>query len=220
MGRVLLSGMVAGALGAGAVPALAGGRPQDCRTRGRTVEANGSVRVFVTVRAEGHVRTYYGCDLARRRARELGVWEGGGEGGVTGRFGLAGRRVAFEDVVCGDYTNPCNGNVFRIDMRTGHLRVVASYPGPPWMVASTDLLLTPNDTVVWIRPNGQREDAAPAVSKVGPDDKLVVLDDAPGVDPGSLAATGNRVYWTRAGTPQTKNLRRTRDGSIRDNHAR
>ena len=201
--RVLLSGIVVGALVAGAVPALARARPEDCRTRGRTVEANGSVRVFVSVRAEGQVRTYYACDLSRRRARELGVWEGGGEGGVTARFGLAGRRIAFEDVLCGDYTDPCSGHVFRIDMRTGRLRDVARYPGPPWMVPSTDLLLTPNDTVVWIRPKGQREDAAPAVSKVGPDGKLIVLDDAPGVDPGSLAATGNRVYWTRAGTPQS-----------------
>jgi hypothetical protein len=199
-GRALLVGIVAGVLGAGAVAPLAAARPEDCRTRGRTVAANGQVRVFVSVRAQGQARIYYGCDLARRKARELGVWEDGGEGGVTARFGLAGRRIAFEDILCGDTTDPCSGKVFRVEMRTGRTRIVAQFPGTTSTPPATDLLLTPNDTAVWIRPDGAN---GPAVSKVGPDGKLVVLDAAAGVEPRSLAVTGNRVYWTRAGVAQT-----------------
>jgi hypothetical protein len=64
--------LVAGALVAGGLPALASARTEDCRTRGRTVEASAHVPVFFTVRAEAQVRAYHGCDLARRRARRLG----------------------------------------------------------------------------------------------------------------------------------------------------
>jgi hypothetical protein len=201
----LLIAIVAGVLGAGGLPPIAVARTEDCRTRGRTVEANGYVRVFVSVRAEGQVRIYYGCDLARRRARELGVRERGA-GGVTAHFGLAGRRIAFESIHCGDPTDPCSGHVWRTDMRTGRVRIVAQMTGPREAPPASDLLLTPDDTVVWIRPDGAPGPnglPGPAVSKVGPDGRLVVLDPGPGVEPGSLATAGNRIYWTRSGAAQT-----------------
>jgi hypothetical protein len=200
----LLVGIVAGALGVAGIPPAADAA-ENCRTRGRTVEANGSVRVFVSVRAQGQVRNYYGCDLARRRARLLGTWESGGQGGVTARFGLAGRKIAFEDVLCGDTTEPCSANVFRMDMRTGRLRLLVQLNGPVEAPPASDLLLTPNNTVVWIRRDGR----GPArVTKVGADRQLVVLDPGPDVEPGSLATAGNRIYWTRGGVAQTYDERR------------
>jgi hypothetical protein len=41
------------------------------------------------------------------------------------------------------------------------------------------------------------------VTKVGPDRRLVVLDPGPGVEPGSLANAGERLFWMRAGAAQT-----------------
>jgi hypothetical protein len=204
--RIVLFGIVAGALGAGGFPPSVVARTEDCRTRGRTVEANGQVRVFVRVTEEGGVRIYYACDLVRRKAHGLGMWERG-QGGLSLHFGLAGRRVVYEDILCDDPTQSCNGNVVLMDVRSGRIRFVAQFPGPQEAPPATDLLLAPNGTVVWIRPDGARGAnglfGPPVVSKVGPDRQLIVLDPGPGVEAGSLANAGNRFYWTRGGVAQS-----------------
>lgn len=38
--------------------------------------------------------------------------------------------------------------------------------------------------------------------------ETVVLDSGPGIELGSLAVVGTRVYWMRAGAPQTAVLTR------------
>jgi hypothetical protein len=173
-------------------PAAAARGGEDCRTRGRTIVANEQVRVF----ARDHdnlAHVYAACDLARRRARSLGRWDRG-EGGVGPHFGLAGARVAYDYNECAEDGSPCGGHVDVISARTGVRRFAGQLEGPP----ATDLVLAGNGAVVWIRPGAN----GPAVTKVDRDG-TVVLDDTPGVEAGSLAIAGARVYWTRGGVAQS-----------------
>src|SRR3954447_4354671 len=169
---VLLSGSATAARSSG-----------DCRTRGRTIVANEYVRVYA--RDNGSVaHVYAACYLAQRRARALGRWDRG-EGGVGPHFGLAGARVAYDYIECDDRTGTCGGHVDVISARTGGRRFAAQLEAAP----ATDLVLAGNGAVGWIRPgvNG------PAVTKVDRDG-ITLLDE--GVEAGSLAVAGARIYWT------------------------
>jgi hypothetical protein len=168
---------------------VSGPRSDDCRTRGRTVTANSDVRIFV--RGNNVSRVYAACDLRRRVGRPIGRWHRD-EWGVSPLFALNGRTVLNEYLVCPDPTEPCGGHVDTLDVRTGRERYVAQFSAdtPP----ASDLVLGARGAVAWIRSG--------VVSKVE-DDQPLVLDAGPGVEAGSLAVAGDRLYWTRAGTSQT-----------------
>lgn len=176
---------------------------QDCRTRGTTITANASVRVFYTARGiAGEWKRYYACWVARRMTRFIGDQDGW-EGGIESKLALAGHTVAYEEIYC-DRDTGCDGEVRTFDVRdsgrdTGHRRIARLDP----MYPASDLVLTPRGTVAWIRPGSGTHD----VVVVGPGRPvLTTLDAGPGVEPGSLAIAGRRVYWTNSGSPRSAEL--------------
>jgi hypothetical protein len=164
---------------------------RDCRTRGTTVDANPRVRVFYL--ASPGSRRYYGCDVRRRRARfidEIGLGDG-----IQRRMALVGQHLAYESITC-SREGRCSGKVYRDDLLTGRLAVVADLQkdAPP----ATDLAMTTALAVYWIRRTAVGYDVVRAdIDGVG------MLDSGPGVEPGSLVASKRRVYWTHDGQPRS-----------------
>jgi hypothetical protein len=164
-------------------------RKRDCRTAGVTVVANAKVRVYYRF-ATGGGRFYYACDVRRKRRRSLGIDTGLGDG-ITHRIALVGRHVAFEDVIC-ERSN-CYATVYRFDVVSNGVQILND-PGTKG-AAVTDLRLSAKRTVYWIR----RTAEGYAVLRGVPGGSPQVLENAPGVQPGSLATAGRTVYWTTAG---------------------
>lgn len=177
------------ALVAGArVDSASAARKRDCRSDGVTVVANAKVRVYYRF-SPGGGRTYYACDVRRTRRRSIGIDTGLGDG-ITRHLALVGRHVAFEDVIC-ERSN-CYATVYRFDVVSNRVQIVTDDTEG---LAVTDLKLSAKRTVYWIR----RTAEGYAVFRGVPGSSPQVLENAPGVQPGSLATAGRTVYWTTAG---------------------
>ena len=174
--------------------ASAAQRKRDCRTSGKTYAANADVRVLYFLDPGGGGRTFYACDVRAKRRRILGAYYGP-DGGITPKIALVGRYVAYEDIIC-DRDGSCSGSVYRLDVvrdRTYVVEVTDSGALP-----AKDLAMSSTHAVYWIR----RTAAGFAVVR-GASGDVRVLEDGPGVEPGSLAVKGRRAYWTTAGQPRS-----------------
>jgi len=118
---LVVSACSVGLVAASAAPAAKLRR--DCRTSGKTYAANTKARVFYRISSSGG-RTYYACDVRRRRLRRIGI--NGGPGlGISPVIALVGRQVAYEHIIC-ERDGSCSGSVYRLDVLTGRLKVVAT----------------------------------------------------------------------------------------------
>jgi hypothetical protein len=84
---------------------------------------------------------------------------------------------------------PCTGRLRVIDVRSGRARHTADTGG-----SLSALLVKRNGSVAFLL--GER---LMRIDSSG----AAVLDEGPGIDPLSLAASRNRLYWMRGGAPQS-----------------
>jgi hypothetical protein len=193
LAALVVSTCLAGLVAASTAPAAT--QRRDCRTKGKTFAANAEARVFYRLAPGGGGRTYYACDVRRRRLRRIGI--NGGPGlGISPVIALVGRQVAYEDIICNKDGN-CSGSVYRLDVVTGRLKVAATMDAD--MPPATDLEMSSSGAVYWIR----RTAEGYAVVRGAFGGSPTVLENGAGVDRHSLAAAGRRVYWTLAGQPRT-----------------
>lgn len=165
---------------------------RQCLGGDRTVAANAQVRIFY--RGDAHSHVLYACWVKDRRVRKLGETsrDSRDEYGIEHPV-LAGRRVAFAEFTC-PAESGCSNAVRVIDVRTN--RTVALDPDSPRNVL--DLVLTSQGVAAFI----EVADGGMRVAAVGAQGRTV-LDDAERIESGSLAVRGSRVFWMRAGTPQS-----------------
>jgi hypothetical protein len=116
---------------------------------------------------------------------------------VQATIALSGRHLAYEDVNCDRDTGWCNGSVWLYDVRSGRESVVVQPLEEPASPA-TDLSLSPDLAVAWIRPAPEGYRVVRA--RVG---ELAIVDAGSAIEPGSLVTDGRRFYWTDAGAPQS-----------------
>jgi hypothetical protein len=173
-------------------PAAGAGRSaKPCTTRGHTVVANQLVRVFRINRPRITTTLYHACDLRTRRARFIDrrVLELGG----LHRLALGRGIVAYEDVICDERGGGCDGLIFRLDVRRNRRERVARMPVDA--AKTSDLVVTRTGAIAWIRGVGSAGRHVGAVDANGER----TLEESQGVEAGSLAVAGRRVYWTSAG---------------------
>lgn len=171
-----------------------------CRSGYQTIVANKSVRVFQRRARDGNIVVYtrYACYLRKPfTVRKLGRWDRF-ECGVYG-FELAGRYVAYDNFRCAGGLFPC-GVVIR-DMKSGAVRRSKLCAQPPGLM--TDLVLRSNGSVAWIRQLGGGQEYELWKLDSGGE---VRVDSGSAIDPDSLALSGGRIYWMRAGEPQSAAL--------------
>ncbi len=185
MPRALIPALLVLLLVAAAPAGAATKRERICAHRGVTAASSASARVFEVDR--GGDRTLYGCLRAGGRLRVLASWFSCdcsvGDATAPGVDLHAGVFVALtHHPSCGPF--PCrNPASYTLrNLRSG--RSVAP-AGPVSQVARGRGWFAYEDGRV-VRVHGGREE---------------VLDAGPGVEPGSLAVAGRRLYWTSGGQP-------------------
>jgi hypothetical protein len=169
-----------------------------CRTRGDTLLANTTVRVF-EVPARAGFKSLLVCAGRRGRAYRIALDD------ETSRLVVAGHDVAYELDDC--TSKGCSDGIHVRDAVTGRERLVPAAPDQP-APAAGNLALTPTGTLAWptsriVGNGGQIEHA---VWLLGPTGDPQRLDAGPDVELGSVAISENFVYWTRGGVPRSAPL--------------
>jgi hypothetical protein len=169
----------------------------DCFRSGRTVTANSSTRIFYRGDAVSH--DLYSCWISRRKVRKIGDTFGDSADtyGID-KVSLAGRFVAFRR-----YSLDRDGDISTTaevrDVRSG--RTVAEDADSHYGRAITDLVTTDRGRAVFIEID---QAATRLVTLDG--NRRNVVDEASGVERGSLAVRGSRIFWMRTGEPRTATL--------------
>ena len=187
------------ALGAGqAVAARRSHTPAACTSKGTTILANESVRVFRGRVLEGGFSYYY-CTPRTGKRYTLGSYVPDTGGGIR-QVELAGRYVAYDYLLCSHAH--CSGHVGLLDTRTRRLRTfeaeaVPSELGP---AAARSLVVTAAGSVAWIRARSETPDYE--VFAASPGRRAQLLDRGPAIKSDSLAAGGGTLYWTNDAAPR------------------
>ena len=173
-----------------AAPADAAKPGKRCERQGTTVEKSAQVRVFATNR-DGD-QALYACWRADGRRQRLATW-------FSCDCSIGDEPAPFTELHAGRYvevTVPANCGPFpapgcggaSISLRDVKTRVEVSTEG---------------DVTDVVKLGARRFAFADGRIAVARGAALEVLDPGPGVEPGSLAAAGQRLYWLRGGTPFT-----------------
>jgi hypothetical protein len=170
-----------------------------CATKGSTLAAGPSARVFTA--GSGSARRVYGCSTSANKPRNLG--RPGGEGVDTSVVAVSGARVAYVITSCSD--TGCQQSVLVRNLKT-NTAVSAALAAPGDVDQKvTDVVLSKAGTVGWISEerNGTGVATQRYVStrKPGTFTGIAVVPIATGLDivAGSLALGGSTMYWTQAG---------------------
>ena len=173
------------ALLAGAPAQAATHRERVCAQRGITAASSASARVFEVDR--GGDRTLYGCLRRGGRLRTLASWFScdcsvGDETAPSAEL-IAGVFVELtHHPSCGPFDCEAGPSYALRNLRSGR---TAAPVGPVSQIErGTGWFAYADERVVRVR---SREET--------------VLDPGPGVEPGSLAIAGRRLYWTARGLP-------------------
>jgi hypothetical protein len=174
-----------------AVPAQSEQRPK-CKVSGRTLAANRTARAFDAYDRDG-MHFVYGCLMSSRRVRVLGfslVFNASGGSDLT-LGALRGRWVATVSQFNGRDTG-----LTVHDLRTGRKRF-ASSSGDIDAVG-----ITRSGSAAWTERTADTVRVV-AVTATG----SLTIDDLAGIEHGSLAVIGNRLFWMRDGQPHSVLLR-------------
>ena len=199
-----------GLIAMGVAVSPAGASPYDsCHIASRTYLANAQARIYY---ASGDPDFVYLCRRHGRRATLLAAplplkyLAKGGRGSLD--IHLAGPFASFREVGEGCSISDCVGPVAYI--------YNAERPSRPQrLVGAVDLVVRSDGAyaaIYTLAPPGQGSSGAtagPGPFRVITQDAngRTIVDDAPGIQPGSLALRDSRVYWSRDGQPQTSVLR-------------
>jgi hypothetical protein len=168
-----------------------GGR--GCASRGSETVAR-SVEARLYTRSRGADHRLVGCLVRTGKRRVLDSWYDCGcsiGDEQPSQVWLSGRYAALNRWSCSpiDPMAPCSGRLRVIDVRSGRARHTADTGG-----SLSALLVKRNGSVAFLL--GER---LMRIDSSG----AAVLDEGPGIDPLSLAASRNRLYWMRGGAPQS-----------------
>jgi hypothetical protein len=186
---------LAAAPAAGAAPAKK--KARGCTERGTTVARSLQARLYVRTTDE-YDRSLIGCVYRTGRRRVVDSWYGCGcsvADDIAPRVAaLAGRFVAVAgSYSCGPPGFPCSApDLYVIDLRSGRARHVIDGGG------TSAVLLKPNGSIAYLL-GSQLSPQLIRIDATG----TAVLDEGPGIDPKSLAASAGRLYWMNGGTPRT-----------------
>lgn len=179
--------------------ARAGGeRSAVCAVKGSTTIAqNEQARVYErSQRGDADQHLLIGCLLRSGQTVRLERWfscgcSRGDE--AAPQVWLRGRIVAVNRYSCppDPLLGGCVGGARTVSLRTGEALHRASTG-----TSVAALALGPRGAFAYVSSGG-------AVVKSDASGETVVLDAGPGIEPESLAVAGARVYWLRAGAPQT-----------------
>lgn len=172
-------------------------RAPTCAAKGSTTVAlNPQARLYVrSQRGDADQHLLIGCLLGSGRTLQLDSWfscdcsrgdESGPQVWLRGAVVAINRYSCPPDPTLGD----CVGGARTLDLRT---RRTLRRANTGTFVSA--LVLGPRGAFAYVSSAG-----AVAKSDAGGEG---VLDAAPGIEPDSLAIAGSRVYWTRAGAPQS-----------------
>jgi hypothetical protein len=182
---------LAAAPAAGAAPAKKKARA--CTERGSTVARSLQARLYVRTTGD-YDRSLIGCIYRTGRRRVLDSWYSCGcsvaDDTAPRVAALAGRFVAVAgSYSCGPPGFPCSApDLYVIDLRSGRTRHVIDGGG------TSAVLVKPNGSIAYLLGSQLiRIDAT----------GTAVLDEGPGIDPKSLAASAGRLYWMNGETPRT-----------------
>lgn len=179
---------------AGALSGAESATRKACPTGGRTVLANGTVRVYRKV-----TTTYdrvYACLEKTGKVRKL--VDVADDGGGVRLIGLARAHVAFDTASCG--SSSCVGDMRTLDMRSGKLRRAPMHGDESF---AKDLVVTDTGAVAWTRGTlAMGSDYEPRIYKLDAGGEGIV-DSGPAVDLDSLATDGARLYWTSGDAPRS-----------------
>jgi len=165
--------------------------------RSVTVAQNEQARVYArSQRTDADQHVLIGCLLKSGQKVQLDSWFSSGlsRGDESApQVWLRARIVAINRYSCPpDPTlGGCVGGARTVSLRTGETLRRANTG-----TSVAALVLGPRGAFAYVSSGG-------AVVKSDASGEGVVLDAGPGVDPASLAAAGTRVYWMRAGAPQS-----------------
>jgi len=191
MGRRVATLALALILCAGAAqPAGAAGkreRERICAKRGATAASSATARVFEVDRDGDH--TLYGCLRAGGRLQSLASWFSCGcsvgDSPAPGVELHAGVFVALTHYPsCGPF--PCETGPSYTLSNLRSKRTVSPQGPVSQVEAGRGFYAYEDGRVVRVRRGAER-----------------VLDAGPGIEPGSLAIAGRRLYWTRDGQPHS-----------------
>lgn len=194
---LVASAVLVGAAGAPAATARPRRAPS-CAVKGSvTVALNPLARVYVRAeRGDSDQHVLVGCLLRSGQRVRLESWFSSGLSRgdeAAPQVWLRERIVAVNRYSCppDPSLGDCGGSARTVSLRTGETLRRASTGSS---VAA--LVLGPRGAFAYVSSGG-------AVVKSDAAGETVVLDAGPGAEPGSLAIAGARVYWLRAGAPQT-----------------
>jgi hypothetical protein len=188
---------------ASAVPASAarpgsGPASAPCAAKGsKTVALNPLARVYVRAqRGDADQHVLVGCLLHSGQRVQLDSWFSCGcsRGDESApQVWLRERIVAVNRYGCAPdpLAGGCTGSARTVSLRTGETLRRASTG-----TSVAALVQGPRGSFAYVSSGG-------AVVKSDATGETVVLDAGPGVEPQSLAAAAARVYWLRAGAPQS-----------------
>jgi len=172
--------------------------PAPCAARGSTTVAlNPQARVYVrSERGDADQHLLIGCLLGNGRKVQLDTWfscdcSRGDE--LPPQVWLRGTVVAVNRHGCSPdpLVFDCSGSARSVSLRTGKTLRRANTG-----TSVGALVLGPAGVFAYVSAGG-------AVVKSDASGETVVVDPGPGIDSASLAIAGARVYWMRAGAPQS-----------------
>jgi hypothetical protein len=172
--------------------------PAPCAVRGSTTVAlNPQARVYVrSQRGDADEHLLIGCLLRSGQQVQLDSWTSCGcsRGDESApQVWLRARIVALNRWSCppDPLLGGCAGAARTVSLRTGETLRRANSG-----TSLSALVQGPRGAFAYVSSGG-------AVVKSDATGETVVLDAAAGIDPASLAVAGARVYWLRAGAPQS-----------------
>lgn len=193
--------------------ARAEGATEMCVPRGARVLAATPSSVVYRSRTGPSSRGTFGCLKSLGRNRWLG--DGRGRERFLGAFALGRDRVGYGLTLYENSREDVADQQVRVlDLRTGALILkvpavsVADPESPNARGGVHDIAMSGRGSLAWIAAN---TNTSPATFELWTSDThgTQMLDAGPDILPTSLAVSGARFYWTRAGRPMTTTLEGT-----------
>jgi hypothetical protein len=183
---ILLLALALLAVAADTAAASSDERRRACAKRGVTVASSPAARVFEVRRGDTH--TLYACLRATGRRQSLVSWYScdcsvADEPAPDAELMAARFVLLSEYPSCGPFECTTPTTYTLRDLRSK--REVYPRDDVSQVVTGAGFFAYSDGRVVMVRGRSQR-----------------VLDEGPGVEPGSLAVAGDRLYWIRDGEPQ------------------
>ncbi len=164
----------------------------------QTVAVTTTTRVFRRIYRDGEVRVY-GCRYATGTRRRIAYAPVNSILRLR-HVRISGHHVAFAASL--GYKAERPGHFVKVvDLRDGGSRRFYPQHEQP-----SDVELTSSGEIAWIEAVGEERSVRRSARSSSESPFGLILDTGPAIDPTSLAASGDTVYWTNNGSPRSQAL--------------